>query len=240
MKKNLLLLILIPITCLSQIKISDIGKNINILNKNTNSSNIDISNGLKEALNNGINKQVSKLSNIDGYYKNELVKIGMPEELKNVEKTLQKLGMKKLTDEGVKVMNRAAEDAVKEAIPIFVDAVKKLTFNDVSKILMGNEKSATDYLQNTTSKMLYQKFSPIIEKSIGKVGADKVWANLISKYNKLPLVKKVNPNINDYITNKTMEGVFKMIASEEKNIRTDLNSRNSDLLKKVFALQDKK
>jgi hypothetical protein len=148
--------------------------------------------------------------------------------------------MSKLADEGLKVINRAAEDAVKEATPIFVDAVKQMSFNDAKNILMGNESSATTYLQNTTSTTLYTKFNPVIKKSYTKVGADKVWKEIITKYNSIPLVKKVNPDLTDYTTKKAMEGVFKMIAVEEKDIRTNLASRSSDLLRKVFALQDQK
>jgi hypothetical protein len=203
-------------------------------------SQAEIGNGLKEALNNGITKQVSKLTATDGFFKNEAVKILLPEELQIVDKKLRQIGMGKLADEGLKVINRAAEDAVKEATPIFVDAVKQMTFTDAKNILMGNESSATTYLQNTTSTALYTKFNPEIKKSYTKVGADKVWKEIITKYNSIPLVKKVNPDLTDYTTNKAMEGVFKMIAVEEKNIRTNLTSRSSDLLRKVFALQDQK
>ena len=201
---------------------------------------LDISSGLKEALNNGISKQVTKLTATDGFFKNEMVKILLPEELQKVDNTLRKIGMGKLADEGLKVLNRAAEDAVKESTPIFVDAIKGMSFNDDKNILMGNESAATSYLQNSTTTALYAKFNPVIKNSFTKVGADKVWANIITKYNSVPLVKKVNPDLTDYTTNKALEGVFKMIAVEEKSIRTDLNSRTSDLLKKVFALQDKK
>ena len=206
----------------------------------TGISQIEIGNGLKEALNNGISKQVSKLTATDGFFKNQAVKILLPEELQVVDKKLRQIGLSSLADEGLKVINRAAEDAVKEATPIFVDAVKQMTFNDAKNILMGNENSATTYLQNTTSTALYAKFNPMIKSSFTKVGADKVWSNIITKYNSIPLVKKVNPDLTDYTTNKAMEGVFKMIAVEEKDIRTNLASRSSDLLKKVFALQDKK
>lgn len=198
----------------------------------------EIGNGLKEALNNGITKQVSKLTATDGFFKNEAVKILLPEELQKVDKTLRDIGLSNLADEGLKVINRAAEDAVKEATPIFVDAVKQMTFNDAKNILMGNDRSATTYLQNTTSSALYSKFNPVIQNSFAKVGADKVWNQIITKYNSIPLVTKVNPDLTDYTTNKAMDGVFKMIAVEEKNIRTNLSSRTSDLLKKVFALQD--
>jgi hypothetical protein len=201
---------------------------------------LDIAGGLKEALNNGITKQVTKLTAVDGFYKNEAVKILMPEELQKVDKALRKIGLSSLADDGIKMLNRAAEDAVKESTPIFVDAVRNMSFSDAKGILMGNESSATTYLQNTTTTPLYAKFNPVIKNSFSKVGADKVWANIISKYNKIPFVTKVNPDLTDYTTNKALEGVFKMIAVEEKSIRTNINSRSSDLLKKVFAMQDKK
>ncbi len=201
---------------------------------------LDISAGLKEALNNGISKQVTKLTAVDGFYKNEAVKILLPEELKKVDSSLRKIGLGSLADEGLKVLNRAAEDAVKEATPIFVDAVRNMSFTDAKTILMGNENSATTYLQSTTSTALYGKFNPVIKNSFTKVGADKVWNNIITKYNGIPFVKKVNPDLTDYVTNQAMTGVFKMIAVEEKNIRTNLNARTSTLLQKVFAMQDKK
>jgi hypothetical protein len=201
---------------------------------------LDIAGGLKEALNNGISKQVTKLTAVDGFYKNEAVKILMPEELQKVDKALRKIGLSSLADDGIKMLNRAAEDAVKESTPIFVDAVKQMSFTDAKNILMGNESSATTYLQSTTTTPLYAKFNPVIKNSFAKVGADKVWASIIKKYNSIPLVTKVNPDLTDYTTNKALEGVFKMIAVEEKNIRTNLSSRTSTLLQKVFALQDKK
>ena len=203
-------------------------------------SGVDIAGGLKEALNNGISKQVTKLTTTDGFYKNELVKILLPEELRKVDSGLRKLGLNSLADEGLKVLNRAAEDAVKEATPIFVDAVRNMTFMDAKTILMGNDNSATNYLQNSTSTALYGKFNPVIKNSFTKVGADKVWTNIITKYNSIPLVNKVNPDLTDYVTNQAMNGVFKMVAVEEKNIRTNINSRTSVLLQKVFAMQDRK
>lgn len=201
---------------------------------------LDISGGLKEALNNGISIQVTKLTAVDGFYKNELVKILLPEELRKVDSGLRKIGLSSLADEGLKVLNRAAEDAVKQSTPIFVDAVKNITFADAKTILMGNQNSATLFLQNNTSTSLYSKFNPVIKTSFNKVGADKIWANIINKYNSIPLVNKVNPDLTDYVTNQAMNGVFKMIAVEEKNIRTTLSSRTSILLQKVFALQDYK
>jgi hypothetical protein len=201
---------------------------------------VDIAGGLKEALNNGISKQVTKLTATDGFYRNEAVKILLPEELRKVDAGLRRIGLSSLADEGLKVLNRAAEDAVKEATPIFVDAVRNMTFMDAKTILMGNESSATNYLQNSTSTALYGKFNPVIKNSFTKVGADKVWTNIITKYNSIPLVNKVNPDLTDYVTNQALNGVFKMVAVEEKNIRTNLSARTSVLLQKVFAMQDNK
>lgn len=203
-------------------------------------ANAEIASGLREALNNGINKEVTKLGMTDGFFKNEAVKILLPSELQKVDNALRKAGLSSLADEGLKVLNRAAEDAVKEAIPIFKDAVTKMTFTDARNILMGNNNAATLYLQSTTSDALYTKFNPVVKNSLGKVGADKVWQNIITKYNALPLTTDVNPDLNDYVTREAMKGVFKMVEKEEKEIRTNIAARTSDLLKRVFAMQDKK
>ena len=203
-------------------------------------NNINIASGLKEALNNGITKQVTKLTATDGFYANAAVKILLPEELRKVDSGLRAIGLSSLADEGLKVLNRAAEDAVKEATPIFVSAVQNMSFNDAKSILLGNNTAATSYLQTSTSTALYAKFNPVIKNSFSKVGADKVWTNIINKYNSIPLVNKVNPDLNDYVTNQAMNGVFKMIAVEEQNIRTNISARTSPLLQSVFAMQDKK
>jgi hypothetical protein len=199
----------------------------------------EVAAGLKEALNNGISKQVSKLAVTDGFFKNEAVKIMLPAELQKVDKALRAAGLSSLADEGLKVLNRAAEDAVKEATPIFVDAVRKMTINDARNILFGEQNAATNYLQNATTTALYTKFNPIVKNSLGKVGADRVWANIIAKYNALPSTQKVNPNLVDYVTGQAMIGVFRMIAVEEQEIRSTIDARTSDLLRRVFALQDR-
>ena len=240
MKKVLIYLLFVPIISFAQFK--DLKKLAESkIPKVTKLTTLpDISAGLKEALNNGIAKQVSKLTAEDGFYKNDLVKILLPEELQKVDRTLRSLGMSNLADQGLVVLNRAAEDAVKEATPIFVDAVKNINFNDAKSILMGNEKAATSYLETATSTSLYHKFSPIIATSLNKVNADKIWSQIISKYNSVPLMKKVNPDLKDYVTKETMKGVFTMIAIEEKDIRVNLKSRTSSLLQSVFSMQDKK
>lgn len=202
--------------------------------------NAEIASGLREALNNGITKEVTKLTATDGFYKNQAVKIFLPAELQKVDKGLRDIGLGSLADEGIKLLNRAAEDAVKEATPIFVDAVKNMSFNDAKNILLGSDNSATMYLQSSTTQSLYSKFNPVIQNSLSKVGANDAWTNIITKYNALPLTTNVNPDLNDYVTQKALEGVFKMIAVEEKDIRTNLSARTSDLLRKVFAMQDNK
>lgn len=240
MKRVLISLLLVPIISFAQF--NDLKKlaESKIPKATTLNTLPDISAGLKEALNNGIAKQVTKLTTEDGFYKNDLVKILLPGDLQKVDRVLRSLGMSNLADQGLLVLNRAAENAVKEATPIFVDAVKNMNFTDAKTILMGNEKAATTYLETTTSTTLYDKFSPIIATSLNKVNADKIWNQIISKYNSLPMVKKVNPDLKDYVTKETMKGVFTMVAIEEKDIRVNLKSRTSSLLQNVFAMQDKK
>jgi Protein of unknown function (DUF4197) len=234
MKKILILLIAFTFSSCAEMQ--------QVLNSlpQTQGLGLDISGGLKEALNKGVSNQVSKLTATDGFFRNEAVKILLPAELQKVDKTLRSIGLSNLADEGLKAINRTAEDAVKTATPIFVDAITNMSFSDAKNILMGNENAATTYLQNSTTTALYGKFNPVIKNSFSKVGADKIWTNLITKYNSIPLVTKVNPDLTDYVTNQALNGVFKMITVEEKKIRTDVNARTSNLLQSVFAMQDKK
>lgn len=204
----------------------------------TGIGNAEIAQGLREALNQGIEKQVAKLSGENGFFKNELVRVLLPEELKKVDKTLRDIGLGSLADEGLKILNRAAEDAVGEATPIFVQAVKGITFNDAKQILLGADNAATQYLERSTKEQLYAKFNPIIKNSFQRVGADQIWRNIITKYNSLPLTAEVNPDLTDYTTQEALSGVYTMIAFEEKEIRTKTASRTTDLLRKVFSMQD--
>jgi len=233
MKKILLLFLLLQFAACGELQ-----QVVNQLPQGTSTESLDIAAGLREALDLGIDKQVNLLTKEDGFMQNELVKILLPEELKKVDKTLRDIGLSNLADEGLKVLNRAAEDAVGEATPIFVSAVKEINFNDAKAILLGKDDAATQYLTNTTQTALYAKFNPVIKSSFEKVGADQIWSNLISKYNSIPLTKKVNPDLTDYVTKEALKGVYTMIAVEEKEIRTKVSSRTTDLLKKVFVLQD--
>ena len=194
-------------------------------------SSLDISNGLKQALELGISQGVDLLSQKDGYYGSSLAKILFPEPLQKVDKTLRSIGLGSLADEGVKLLNRAAEDAVTQAKPIFINAVKNLSFSDATAILTGGKNAATEYLKSTTTQSLVQAFSPKIEASLSKVGADQVWNNII------PLVTKVEPNLTSYVTEKAIDGLFLQIAQKEEDIRTNISSRTTPLLQKVFAKQ---
>ncbi len=204
-----------------------------------NVSNMEINGGLKEALQFGVQDGISKLGQKNGFFSNNLVKITLPQELQAVDKTLRTFGLGSLADEGLKVLNRAAEDAVTEAAPIFSNAITNITFADATNILLGNNTSATTYLQNSTTSQLQLAFQPKIQNSFTKVGADKVWTNIITKYNALTK-KNINTDLSSYVTEKAIEGVFKMVAQKEIGIRQNISERTTDLLKKVFALQDNK
>lgn len=201
-------------------------------------SNTEIATGLKQALEQGIDKQVSRLAQENGFYRNELVQIGLPAELQKVDKTLRDIGLSSLADEGLKVLNRAAEEAVKEATPIFFNAVREMTFADARNILLGEETAATQYLSRRTRDELYSRFNPVVQNSLEEVGATKVWSNIIDRYNTLPLTSRVNPDLADYVTQEALNGVFTMISIEEKQIRETVAARTTPLLKRVFALQD--
>lgn len=246
MKKIIFALVLLPLFSNAQFKdlIKKAEEKLNSATSTTSStsgislSNTDISAALKEALNKGVSEQVTKLTAVDGFFKNEAVKILLPDELKKVDATLRKMGMSSLADEGIKSLNRAAEEAVKEATPIFTNAITSMSITDAKNILLGEENAATTYLENTTTTDLYSKFNPVVKESLGKVGADAIWSKIITKYNSLPMVTKVNPDLNDYVTQKALSGVFTMIAVEEKDIRSNIDSRTTELLQKVFKLQD--
>ena len=201
-------------------------------------SNAEISGGLKQALQKGIDTRVAELSEEGGFFRNELVRITLPPELQKVDQTLRDVGLDALADEGLQVLNRAAEDAVKEATPIFVNAVREMTFTDARNILLGDDRAATEYLSAKTSEELYTRFNPVIENSLDRVGANQVWSNIIDRYNRLPLTGSVNPDLPDYVTQEALEGVFTMIALEEVEIRNDLSARTTDVLRRIFALQD--
>lgn len=235
MKRSYLAVLLIFGACTT----AQINQTINQVNKAVSTekplTTAEVGEGLKEALINGISKGSDQLSAVDGYFKNPQLKIPFPPDVKKVEEKLRQIGMDKQVDNFILSLNRGAEDAAKEAKPIFISAIKQMTISDAWAILKGEENAATNYLQKTTSAQLKSTFKPVIQKSLDKVGAAKYYTDLVYTYNKIPFVDKVNPDLNDYATNLAMQGLFLQIAKEEKNIRQDPVARTTDLLKRVFA-----
>jgi hypothetical protein len=193
--------------------------------------------GLKEALTKGVSKGSDLVSQVDGYFNNAEIKIPFPPEAKRVEEKLRQMGLGSQVDKFVLALNRGAEDAAKEAKPIFVSAIKQMTIQDAWGILRGEQNAATQYLKRTTTAQLTEKFKPVIQNSLNKVNATKYYSDLVNTYNKIPMVQKANPNLDDYAIEKAIDGLFVMVAKEEKNIRENPGARTSDLLKKVFSSQ---
>lgn len=211
-----------------------------VLATDTPLTNEEAASGLKEALNQGVGKGVDFLSATDGYYKSAY-KILLPEEARKVTAKLQNVpGFGNVEEIILEKINRGAEDAAKKAKPIFVDAIRGMSFRDAMSILLGEKNSATRYLETNTSSKLYQEFNPVIVESLDKFQAREYWTKAVTAYNKLPFIaEKANPNLDDYVTKEALKGVFGMVEKEEFNIRTNLAARTTDLLKKVFAKQDK-
>ncbi|MFT4899898.1 MAG: hypothetical protein ACI9U0_001698 [Flavobacteriales bacterium] len=198
-------------------------------------TNDEVISGLKEALSVGVDNAGKSASVMDGFNKNDLIRIPFPAEAENMQKSLRKVGMGKQVDEFELVLNRAAEEAAKEAAPLFLLAIKSMSVKDGLSILKGEDNAATSYLEESTKDSLYTTFRPIVEKALQTVNITKYWSPLASGYNKIPLTKKVNLDLEDYTTEKAMEGLFKLLALEEKKIREEPAARVSDLLKKVFG-----
>lgn len=198
-------------------------------------SNDKIVKGLKEALTVGSKNSTDKASKTDGFYKNPLIKIPFPKEAKQMESTLKSLGMQKQVESFVMTMNRAAEDASKKAAPIFINAITKMSIKDGVNVLRGNDNAATEFLKSSTSLPLKAEFKPVVKTSLQKVQITKYWTPLVKTYNRVPMVKKMNPDLDDYVTTLAIDGLFKLIAAEELKIRKDPKARVSDLLKEVFG-----
>ncbi len=203
-----------------------------------NPSPAEMAMGLKEALEKGTNLSVDRLNLENGFLGNPAIKLPFPEEAVQVERSLRKIGLGNLCDQLITSINRAAEDAVKEARPLFTQAIKDMTFKDVQGILLGSERAATDYLQLSTTAGLKIKFAPPIQASLQKVGATAHWETVMSRYNKIPLVKPVNTDLTAYVTDKALQGLFLEVAKEELALRKNINLRSSPLLQKVFAFAD--
>ena len=196
----------------------------------------DIASGLKEALAIGAEKGATALSKENGFLGNPLLKIILPAEAQKVEKELRGAGLGNMVDDAITSMNRGAEEACKEAAPIFVNAIKQMDVNDAIGILKGADTAATGFLRSKTTAPLGEAFKPVIYRSLEKTGATKYWSTMINAYNKFSL-QKINPDLSGYVTEKALQGIFTQIAMEEKNIRKDPLARTTDLLKKVFSNQ---
>jgi hypothetical protein len=195
----------------------------------------DVGKGLKDALTRGADKSALSLNLKNGYFLNAAIKIIMPPDAQNAEKTLRNMGFGYMVDSAIVSMNRGAEDAAIASKPIFEAAITHMTITDAMNILKGPNDAATQYLRKTTYDSLYIKFKPIIEVSLNKVGATKYWKEVFDKYNKIPFVKKVNPDLPTYVTGKALDGLFYVIAQEELKIRTNPMAQVDDLLKEVFG-----
>jgi Protein of unknown function (DUF4197) len=238
MKTKVILSLLLFTTILgfSQININQISNSINKAVTGSKSlSNDDIVKGLKEALSVGSKNASDSASKKDGYFKNPKIKIPLPKDVKKAESTLRSMGMGSTVDNFILSMNRAAEEAAKKSTPIFVNAVTSMTITDGVQILKGADTSATNYLRKTTYTPLKTEFKPVIRSAIEKAEVTKYYKPLVTKYNKIPFVKKLNPNLDEYITDRALSGLFYLVSQEEIKIRKDPAARVTDILKKVFG-----
>lgn len=195
----------------------------------------DYSAGLKEALELGVGEAVQKLSADKGYLESPY-KILIPEDARQIIAKVKMVpGFQDVETKLINQMNQAAELAAKKATPIFVDAIRKMTIQDAMTIIRGSENAATKYLEDTSRQPLYSAFLPVVIDALDEINARAYWNSVVSAYNKIPLVKKLNPSLDDHVTQKALDGLFSLIAVKEKGIRTDVNQRTSDLLKKVFG-----
>ena len=201
-------------------------------------SSAEVANGLKEALIQGTQKGTDMVSQLNGYYKNPQIKIPFPPDAQKVADKLRTIGMGDQVDEFIQTLNRGAEQAAKEATPIFINVIKAMTIADAWGILKGDQTAATDYLKTNSYSDLEKAFLPKIKAALDQTKATKYYSDLVTAYNKIPLVEKVNPELDQYATQKAIDGLFVMIAKEEQNIRANPLARTSDLLKKVFSQQD--
>lgn len=191
--------------------------------------------GLKEALERGTTLAVEVVSRENGFLGNMEIRIHLPEELADVDKTLRRIGLGSKMDEFEESMNRAAEQAAALAIDIFIDAITQMTIGDARAILQGADDAATRYLENNYRERLYHSFYPVVERAMQEVGLARVYRFILDKYNSIPLIEKKEYNLDNYITNRALDGLFLMVSREEKEIRTNPAARVTELLEKVFG-----
>ena len=191
--------------------------------------------GIKEALSQGLAGAVLKLNKEDGFFKDAFYKILIPEDARKVENTLRDLGLGSMVDKAILQINRGAEDAAGYAKPIFVNAIKNMSIRDAIGLVKNGDTSATHFFREKTTEQLIAAFTPVIKSSLDKVNATKYYGDMVNKYNSIPLVKKIKPDLTGYVTMKATNALFDLVAKEEKNIRSNLAARTTDLLKKVFG-----
>jgi hypothetical protein len=214
--------------------LDDVMKNIGSSGKGETDESTIIS-GLKEALSIGADKAVNNVSQVDGYFENQVIKILMPEKIQKVADILGKVGYQKQVDDFVLSMNRAAEKAAPQATSIFVDAIKEMTFEDARQILNGGDTAATEFFKSKTHDKIYSVFKPIVSSSMDEVGVTRSYKEMMGRYESFPFMSKESVDLDHYVTNKAMDGLFYMVGQEEKKIRTDPAARVTDLLKTVFG-----
>jgi uncharacterized protein DUF4197 len=191
--------------------------------------------GLKEALQVATQRAVASTSKVGGFLDNPKIHIGLPGSLGKMETALKTVGMGPQIDQFEASMNHAAEKATSEATPVFVDAIKGMSFQDASKIVTGGDTAATDYFQKTTSDTLRTRFRPIVEEAMQKVGVAQQYEQLVGRYKSMPFASSPNLDLTSYVTDKTLSGLFTVVGEEEKQIRTNPAARATDLLKQVFG-----
>ena len=234
----ILLLILVSSACTSTQFSSAVKTANDMLGQDQPLTSSEVIQGLKEALVKGAEYSTNSASKLDGYLKNPEISIPFPPEITEIQTKLRQVGLNKPVDDFITSINRAAERAAKEAKPLFVSAITNMTIQDGWTILKGDEDAATAYLQKTTEAQLEVKFEPVISNALDQVNATKYYETMVSQYNKIPFVKKVDTNLTEYVTEKAMDGLFVLVADEEKKIRENPLERTTELLKKVFGYEE--
>ena len=230
----LVLLLLAAQLCSAQIDLLKVASTKASILLSSSATKDEVAKGLREALVVGADKATESASAKDGFYANKVIRIPFPAEAEKMKKTLQKTGMQSQITDFEKSINSAAELATKQVLVIFVDAITTMSIQDAFQILKGDNTAATSYLRKQTNTQLYTKIKPIASKAIQQVEVTKYWNPLVKTYNTIPFTKTVNPDLEDYVTNKTIEGLFVLIANQEKEIRNNPKARTSALLLKVF------
>ncbi|WP_114748020.1 DUF4197 domain-containing protein [Pleomorphovibrio marinus] len=201
-------------------------------------TNEDVGNGLRDALVKGISVGADLASEEDGFYGNEIIRILLPEELRRLESTMRQFGLGSEVDRVLLTINRGAERAAQEAKPIFINAIRQITIQDAFSILRGDQDAATQFLQRTTYDQLVTLFQPRIQESLDQVGATRHYTDLVSAYNAIPTTRKIDPDLNAYVTARAIDGLFTLVAEEERKIRENPAERTTAIMRRVFSAQD--